>query len=213
MSGRKAASEEGISSRRPRKSSFLLTSVICICFQSLFHQKKTSKQTPPRDSCPSQTGTSLPESFTRFCLKGPPLIDLFASCRSAQTRRFFAWNAANKPEAIDALSQKWDFSLAYLFSPIPLLKRVIRKLESSWGTYLLVTQFWDAQTWFASPSAGSGGRLPMSADLIINLTTGEPPPNLNRLFLVVWTISGGVGESIPSQIGHSISPRQDGSDP
>jgi hypothetical protein len=48
-------------------------------------------------------------------LRGPPLIDLFASCRSAQTRRFFAWNAADNPEAIDALSQKWDFSLAFLY--------------------------------------------------------------------------------------------------
>jgi hypothetical protein len=45
-------------------------------------------------------------------LTGPPLIDLFASCRSTQTRRFFAWNAADIPEAIDTLSQKWDFNLA-----------------------------------------------------------------------------------------------------
>jgi hypothetical protein len=149
-------------------------------------------------------------------LKGPPLIDLFASRRSAQTRRFFAWNAADRPEAIDALSQKWDFSLAYLFPPIPLLKRVIRKLESSWGTYLLVTPFWDAQTWFASLQALAVEDvrcLPMSAYLVIDLTTGEPPPNLDRLFLVVWTISGGVGASIPSRIGCSISSRQDGSNP
>jgi hypothetical protein len=132
-----------------------------------------------------------------------------------QTRRFFAWNATDNPEAIDALSQKWDFSLAYLFPPIPLLKRVIRKLESSRGTYLLVTPFWDAQTWFTSLQAlavEDVRRLPMSADLVIDLTTGEPPQNLERLFLVIWTISGGVGESMPSQIVHSIS-RQDGSDP
>jgi hypothetical protein len=89
-------------------------------------------------------------------LKSSPLIDLFASLRSAQSRRFFAWNAEDRLEAIDALSQKWDFSLAYLFPPIPLLKRVVRKLETSRGTFLLVTPFWDAQTWFASPSAGSG---------------------------------------------------------
>jgi hypothetical protein len=128
----------------------------------------------------------------------------------AQTRRFFAWNAADIPEAIDALSQKWDFNLAYLFPPIPLLKRVIRKLESSMGTYLLVTLFWVAQTWFASLQAlavEDVRRLPMSADLVIDLTTGEPPPNLDRLFLVVWTISGGIGESTPSQIGPSISSR------
>jgi hypothetical protein len=66
-------------------------------------------------------------------LKGPPLIDLFASRHSSQTRRFFTWNAAD--------SEKWDSSLAYLFPPIPLLKRVLRKLETSRGTFLLVTPF------------------------------------------------------------------------
>jgi hypothetical protein len=68
-------------------------------------------------------------------LRGLPLIDLFASGRSAQTRRFFSWNTADRPEAIDALSQRWDFSLAFLFLPIPLLKRVVRKLETSRGRF------------------------------------------------------------------------------
>jgi hypothetical protein len=129
-------------------------------------------------------------------LRGPPLIDLFASRRSSQTRRFYAWNAADNPEAIEALSQKWDFNLAFLFPPIPLLKRVIRKLESSRGTYFLVTPYWDAQMWFASLQAlavEDVRRLPLSANLVIDLTTGEPPPNLERLFLVVWTITGVLG--------------------
>jgi hypothetical protein len=64
-------------------------------------------------------------------LWGPPQIDLFASRQSAQTQRFYSWRAADAPEAIDALSLSWDFSLALLFPPIPLLKRVIRKLELS----------------------------------------------------------------------------------
>jgi hypothetical protein len=93
-------------------------------------------------------------------VRGLPLIDLFASRRSAQTRRFFGWDAVDRPETFDALSQRWDFSLAYLFLPIPLLKRVVRKLEMSRGMYLLVIPFWDAQTWFASPSAGRGIRSP-----------------------------------------------------
>jgi hypothetical protein len=149
-------------------------------------------------------------------LKGLPLINLFASRHSAQTRRFFAWNAADRLEAIDALSQRWHFSLAYLFPPISLLKRVVRKLETSRGTFLLVTPFWDAQTWFASLQAlavEDVRRLPMSANLVIDLMTGEPPPILDRLFLVIWTISGGVGASTPSQKDRSISSRQDGSDP
>jgi hypothetical protein len=121
-------------------------------------------------------------------LWGPPQIDLFASRQSMHTQRFFSWRAADAPEAINALSLRWDFALAFLFPPIPLLKRVIRKLELSRGTFLLVTPFWEAQTWFASLQAlqvEDVRRLPFSNNLIIDLTTGEPPLNLERLFLVV----------------------------
>jgi hypothetical protein len=53
---------------------------------------------------------------------GSPSIDLFASCASKQTQRFFSWDTSHNPEAVDALSQEWDFTLAYAFLPIPLLK-------------------------------------------------------------------------------------------
>jgi hypothetical protein len=126
-----------------------------------------------------------------------------------------SWRAADSPEAINALSMRWDFVLAYLFSPIPLLKRVVRKLELSRGVFLLVTPYWEAQTWFASLQAlpvMDVRRLPFHDDLVINLSTGEPP-SLERLFLVVWKICGGLGESTPSQTGLSGLLRQDGSDP
>jgi hypothetical protein len=88
-----------------------------------------------------------PDVFLQIsAFKGLPQIDLFASRLSAQTIRFYSWDAADSPEAIDALSQIWDFDLAFLFLPIPLLKRVVRKLEKSRGTFLLVTPYWDAQT-------------------------------------------------------------------
>jgi hypothetical protein len=83
------------------------------------------------------------------------------------------------------------------------------------GKFLLVTPYWQAQTWFASIQAlpmEDVCRLPFSDDLIIDLTTGEPSPNLERLFLVVLTILGGIVESTPSQTGPSVSSRQDGSD-
>jgi hypothetical protein len=131
-------------------------------------------------------------------------------------QRFFSWRAANAPEAIDALSLRWDFALAFLFPPIPLLKRVIRKLELSRGTFLLVTPYWEAQTWFASLQAlhvEDVRRFPFSDDLVIDLTTGKPPPNLERLYLVVWKILGGLGESTLSRTGPSGLFWQDGSNP
>jgi hypothetical protein len=81
-----------------------------------------------------------------LALRGPPQIDIFTSRQSAQTSGFFSWDAVDAPEAIDAPRHRWDFKLAFLFLPIPLLKRVIRKLERSRGTFLLVTPYWDAQT-------------------------------------------------------------------
>jgi hypothetical protein len=141
------------------------------------------------------------------------VVDLFASCQSAQTRRFFGWDAEDRPEAIDALSQRWDFSLACAFPPIPLLQRVVRKLEASRGTFLLVTPLWGARTWFASHQAlvvEDVHHLLMSANLVIDLASGEPPPIPDRLPLVVWTISGSVGASTSSQSDLSILSRQGG---
>jgi hypothetical protein len=149
-------------------------------------------------------------------LWGPPQIDLFASRQSTQTLRFMSWKAADSPEAIDTLSMRWDFMMAFLSPPILLLKRVIRKLELSRGTFLLVTPYWEAQTWFASLQAlqvEDVRRFPYSNDLIIDLMTGEPPPNLERLYLVVWKISGGLGEATPSRTGPSGLFWQDRSDP
>jgi hypothetical protein len=111
---------------------------------------------------------------------------------------------------------RWDFSLAFLIPPIPLLKRVVRKLEVSRGVFLLVTPYWEAQTWFASLQSLpvlEVRRLPFHDALVVDLAMGEPPPSLERLFLVVWRICGGLGEWTPSQTGLSGLSRQDGSNP
>jgi hypothetical protein len=149
-------------------------------------------------------------------LWGTPQIDLFASRQSAQCRRFMSWRAADEPEAVDALSVVWNFRLAFLFPPIPLLSRVVRKLEVSRGVFLLVTPYWEAQTWFASLQALpvlEVRRLPFHESLVVDLVTGVPPPSLERLCLVVWRICGGSGESTPCRTGPSSLSRQDGSDP
>jgi hypothetical protein len=75
------------------------------------------------------------------------------------------------------------------------------------GTFFLVTALWGAQTWFASLQAlvvEDVHHLLTSADLVIDLATGEPPPILDRLPLVIWTISGSVGSSTSSQSDLSI---------
>jgi len=149
-------------------------------------------------------------------LWGTPQINFFASRQSAHFPRFMSWRAADQPEAVDVLSVVWDFSLAFLFPQIPLLSRVVRKLEVSRGVFLLVTPHWEAQTWFASLQALpvlEVRRLPFHDALVVDLSTGEPPPSLERLFLVVWKICGGFGESTPFRTGPSGLLRQDGLPP
>jgi hypothetical protein len=143
-------------------------------------------------------------------------INLFASHASAQTRRFFSWSTTDNPEAVNALCQKLVFDLAFLFPPIPLLKRVMKKLETSRGTFLLITPFWEAQTWFASLltlKVEDVRRLPFNANLLVDFTTGAPPTMLETLHLVVRRIIGGVGASHSSLTELSVSSRQGGYPP
>jgi hypothetical protein len=106
---------------------------------------------------------------------GLPMIDLFASNASKQTQHFYSWDASDNLEGVDALPQRWDFPLAYAFPPIALLKRVVKKLETSKGTFILVSPLWEAQTWLASLlmlKVFEVRRLPFMEDLVTDLTMG-----------------------------------------
>jgi hypothetical protein len=109
---------------------------------------------------------------------GLPVIDLFARDASKQTKRFYSWNAFDNSEGVDALSQRWDFPVAYAFPPVALLKRVVKKMETSRGTFILVSPLWEAQTWLASLlmlKVLEVRRQPFLENLVTNLTTGKPP--------------------------------------
>jgi hypothetical protein len=151
-----------------------------------------------------------PRVFRRISsLWGPPQIDHFALRQSTLTTRFMSWRAADSPEAIDALSMRLDYALAYLFPPIPLLKRVVRKLEVSRGTFLLITPYWEARTWFAS--------LQVLKYFASNSSSGRPTSPLPR-----QTRRRPLDGGAPSISGAALSSRlevlrglsrQDGSDP
>jgi hypothetical protein len=133
-----------------------------------------------------------PSVFRVISARWGSSIDLFASRASKQTQRFFSWDASDNPEAVDALSQKWDFTLAYAFPLIPLLKRVVKKLETLKGTFILVSPLWVAQTWLASLLSLSVielRQLLFMDNLVTDLMAGKPPPILHNLHLVAWRIS------------------------
>jgi hypothetical protein len=63
------------------------------------------------------SGWQLHPSVFRAILArwGAPTIDLFTSRASKQIQHFFSWDTFDNPEAIDALSKKWDFTPLTLF--------------------------------------------------------------------------------------------------
>ena len=137
----------------------------------------------------------LPLVFDRICRRwGLPEVDLFATEHSTQLTRFFAWGQAPTAEAFDALLQPWDFRLAYAFPPPPILPRVLDKIATSKGEFVLITPFWRAQKWFPlllSMKILEVRRLPLLPDLVIDLTINAPPPKLGLVQLLAWRISGG----------------------
>ena len=137
----------------------------------------------------------LPSVFNKICRRwGLPEVDLFATEHSTQLTRFFAWGQAPTAEAFDALLQPWDFRLAYAFPPPPILPRVLGKMATSKGEFVLITPFWRVQKWFPlilSMNILEVRRLPLLPDLVIDLTIHAPPPKLGQVQLLAWRISGG----------------------
>jgi hypothetical protein len=147
---------------------------------------------------------------------GFPMIDLFASNASKQTKRFYSWNVFDNPERVDALSQRWDFPRAYAFPPVALLKRVVKKKETLRGTFILISPLWEAQMWLAlllTLKVLEVRRLPFLEDLVTDLTMGKPPLILHNLRLDAWRICGGSTLSRTSQATPRISSRQGGAQP
>jgi hypothetical protein len=175
----------------------------------------TSGLHPHEGKHPGRRSVSIPVPGDRG-KKGLPLINLFASNTSKQTQRFYCWDASDNPEGVYALSQRWDFPLAYAFPPIALLKRVVKTLETSKGTFILVFPLWEAQMWRASLltlKVLEVCRLPFMEDLMTDMTTGKPPPIHHNLNRVAWRTCGGSTPSRTSLPTPEISTRQGGAHP
>jgi hypothetical protein len=92
----------------------------------------------------------------------------------------------------------------------------MKKLETSKGTFILVSPLWEAQMWLASLlmlKVLEVRRLPFMEVLVTDLTTGKPPPILHNLHLVAWRISGGSTPSRSFLAAPEISTRQGGANP
>lgn len=86
--------------------------------------------------------TSVVEHFSVF-----PSLDAFASHWSAQLPRYMSWYRDSQALAQDALMNPWD-PVTYLFPPVPLLPRVIRKVKEEKIRALLICPYWPTALWW-----------------------------------------------------------------
>ncbi|XP_044151545.1 nuclear pore complex protein Nup155 [Bufo gargarizans] len=112
-----------------------------------------------------------PEVFHQLCLRwGAPDVDLFASRLNHRLPRYVARSRDPQALAVDALVLPWSqFDLLYLFPPIPLLPRVLKRLKAARVPAILVAPDWPRRAWYADLVfllADVPWRLPLRRDLL-----------------------------------------------
>lgn len=93
------------------------------------------------------TSTLTQKIFRKW---GIPQIDLFASNLSKVVPTYVTRNVRD-PQAsfTDAFSKIWRYQLAWIFSPPSLIPRVLRRLNSAEGVYILIVPKWQKVFWRA----------------------------------------------------------------
>ena len=123
-------------------------------------------------------------------------IDLFASYKNTQLKKFYSWRPDPLSLAVDALAQSWkSYHQPYLFLPVSLIGPCLQKIrEDGVQAALLVAPLWPSQTWFPVLLGMTTDvpRLLPSDWWLVTDPLGNPHPLQiqERLNLVVWPILG-----------------------
>uniref|UniRef100_A0A8D8SY95 Polyprotein P3 n=1 Tax=Cacopsylla melanoneura TaxID=428564 RepID=A0A8D8SY95_9HEMI len=131
-----------------------------------------------------------------FLRWGIPEIDLFASLQSRVVQRYASRDPLDPhAEFVDAFSKVWNFSLAWVFPPPPLIPQVLQHLNlSSGGLFLIVAPRWERVFWRAdlkSRAIAPPWVVQDPRSHLIDLSTQLPPPQVDDLVLEIWRIRGG----------------------
>lgn len=149
-----------------------------------------SRGRAPPDWCLSEKVREM--LFTKW---GIPEIDLFATQRSAVVSRYVSIDVTDQEAAyINAFSRIWNHRLAWLFPPPTQIPRVLHHLNSAVGVFILIVPRWDRVFWRADIKSRA-----LEAPMVIrnlqhhlkDLTTGHPPPGVDRFILEAWKVRGG----------------------
>ncbi|CAJ0947618.1 unnamed protein product [Ranitomeya imitator] len=113
-----------------------------------------------------------PEIFQQICLHwGTPDVDLMASRLNAKVTNFIACSRDPQAIGVDALISPWHrFHFLYVFPPLPLLPKVIRKIKLEGVPLILV-----APNWPRRRETPFHFTLPKEGDLIQPISSVTPP--------------------------------------
>ncbi|CAJ0961614.1 unnamed protein product [Ranitomeya imitator] len=112
-----------------------------------------------------------PEVFHQICLRwGTPDVDLTASRVNRKVPQFVSRSRDPLAVGVDALAIPWSqFELPYLFPPLPLLPKLLKKIKAEGVPVILIAPDWPRRAWFAelvNLLADAPWRLPDRPDLL-----------------------------------------------
>ncbi|CAJ0950626.1 unnamed protein product [Ranitomeya imitator] len=92
-----------------------------------------------------------PEVFHQICLQwGTPDVDLTASRVNRKVPQFVSRSRDPLAVGVDALAIPWSqFELPYLFPPLPLLPKLLKKIKAEGVPVILIAPDWPRRAWFA----------------------------------------------------------------
>ena len=132
-----------------------------------------------------------PEIFHQLCLHWGTLeVDLLAARLNRKERRFVARSRDPRTNAADALVAPWgQYPLLYVFLPLKLLLKLLRRIEVEGIPVILVDQDWPSRAWYADLVrlvADVPWRLPLREDLLSQGPIFHPA--LRSLALTAWLL-------------------------
>ncbi|CAJ0928111.1 unnamed protein product [Ranitomeya imitator] len=92
-----------------------------------------------------------PEIFHQICCRWGTLdVDLMPSRLNSKVLNFIARSHDPAAIEVDALVHSWHrFQLPYIFPPLPLLQRVIKKIRAEGIPVILIAPDWPRRAWYA----------------------------------------------------------------
>ena len=131
---------------------------------------------------------------------GLPQVDLFASEQNHKLPLWYSRIPCPSATAVDAFRQNWRGLYVYAFPPVSLILKTLLKLQSDQvEEAIVVAPWWPRRTWFLRLQS-MATETPVSLPLSMYLLSQTLPergtlfhPDLERLGLVAWKLSGSVG--------------------